>query len=171
MRCTARWRTQVQCYVRRRQRLQRRVSHAGDLCPLTEIKFLFSGSPGQSAHPSSLFETFAKRDSGQKAISWSFEIPATTERNTQRNSLFVILSLSEITVWIDDDRLAALSLRKNRMRQPFFDDQPESQPVSSTITSGRSRSASARSSRPSPVEPTTKHSPDSTAVVSASIAG
>jgi hypothetical protein len=34
------------------------------------------------------------------------------------------------TVGIDDDGLTALRLGKNRMRQPFFDDQPESEPVS-----------------------------------------
>jgi hypothetical protein len=40
------------------------------------------------------------------------------------------LSLSEITVRIDDHRLAALRPRKYRTRQPFFDDQPESKPMS-----------------------------------------
>jgi hypothetical protein len=40
------------------------------------------------------------------------------------------LSLSEIIVWIDDHRLAALRLRQYRMRQPFFDDQPESEAMS-----------------------------------------
>ena len=43
--------------------------------------------------------------------------------------------------------------------------------MSSTMTSGWSRSASARSSRPSPTKPTTQHSPASAAAVSASIAG
>ena len=35
-----------------------------------------------------------------------------------------------VAVWIHDGRLAALSPGQRCMRQPFFDDQPESEPVS-----------------------------------------
>jgi hypothetical protein len=55
-----------------------------------------------------------------------------------------------MTVRIDDHRLAALGLRKHRMRQPFFDDQPESEPVSNLgrqIRDKRQRSIPARSDR------------------------
>ena len=40
------------------------------------------------------------------------------------------LSLPTIIVWIHDDRFAALSLRQHGVRQTFFDDQPEPEPVS-----------------------------------------
>jgi hypothetical protein len=43
--------------------------------------------------------------------------------------------------------------------------------ISSTMASGWSRSASARSAHPSPIEPTTKHLPEGTSALSASIAG
>jgi hypothetical protein len=43
--------------------------------------------------------------------------------------------------------------------------------MSSTMTSGWSRSSFARRSHRSPTEPTAKHSPDSTSAVSASMAG